>query len=559
MDIHEIAEGLIGHFDPDDLSEKQSKLLSFIAEGGTPSGATHIYSDPANARKTFRSLKGRAGELAAIDPPEIYRQTATIEPILRSVGSVTQRYILSACQDESIPHEAFLGNLEAYAGWLGNCEIMIAGFTYNKSVFEEGSSRASGKKDSPLYYHDRLKPYLSNSQIQLCDGLLFCGEMNTLPTAVRPLSGFETYTGQNWGIFPHPKVQLEAIATAKMERPKHLMTTGCVTLPNYVQKKAGIKASFHHIIGALLVEVEPDGSFFCRHIQADDDGSFYDLDRLAAGGAVTTGHNIEALNPGDIHHEKLDPDVAMSIFGYDVEQRKTVSNDNLVDWLRPAHIFMHDLSDFSARNHHNIKDPHFLFQTHKTKTANVEHELRGCAAFLSETRRDFCKTVVVQSNHDNALLRWLKSVDWREDMENAQFYLRTQLACLNAIETGERTAIFEKVLRDFSADNLGGIDFVGEDDSYLIADDIECSMHGHLGANGSRGNLKQFSKFGRKSNTGHSHSAGIHDGAYVAGVCAHLDMTYNKGPSSWSHSNILTYQNGKRAIITEMNKKWHAA
>jgi hypothetical protein len=507
-----------------------------------------------NHHRMFRHIVQTADD---IDRANIYRKTDAIEPELMRVGGKTRRYILSACQDESLPHEAFLDNLEAYAKWFGDCEILIAGFTYNKSVFEDGAGRKTGKKDSPLYYHDRLKPYLSNSQIQLCDGVLFCGEMNTSPTAVRPLSGFETYTGQNWGIFPHPKVQLEAIATAKMERPKHLMTTGCVTLPNYVQKKAGIKASFHHIIGAVLVEVEPDGAFYCRHIQADDDGSFYDLDRLAAGGKVTTGHNIEALNPGDIHHEKLDPDVAMSIFGYDVEQRKTVSNDNLVDWLRPKHIFMHDLSDFSARNHHNIKDPHFLFETHKAKTANVESELRGCAKFLAETRRDFCKTVVVQSNHDNALLRWLKTVDWRDDMENAQFYLRTQLACLNAIDTGERTPIFEKVLREFSPDGLEGIKFVGEDDSYLVLG-IEFGMHGHLGANGSRGNLKQFSKFGRKSVTGHGHSAGWFDGALAAGVCAYLDMIYNKGPSSWSHSNVLTYQNGKRAIITEMNKKWCA-
>jgi len=488
-------------------------------------------------------------------PVGIYRQTDLIEPRRMAVGGKTRSYILSTCQDESIPHSGFLTNLEAYAKWLGDCQIMLSGFTYNKSIFEDGQSRATGKKESPLYYHESLHPYLTSGQIQLNKSVLFCGEMNTLPTAVRPLSGFETYTGQAWGIFPHPKVQLEAIATTKMELAKHLMTTGCVTLPNYVQKKAGIKAGFHHIIGAVLVEVEPDGSFFCRHIQADDDGSFYDLDRLASGGRVTTGHNIEALNPGDIHHEKLDPDIALSIFGYDVEQRKTVSNNNLVDWLKPAHIFMNDLSDFSARNHHNIKDPHFLFETHKTKTANIEHELRGCAKFLAETNRPFCKTVVVQSNHDNALIRWLKSVDWRDDMENAQFYLRTQLACLDAIETGEQTPIFEKVLREF--ENLEGVQFVGEDDSYLVLD-IEKAMHGHLGANGSRGNLKQFSKFGRKSTTGHSHSAGIYDGAYSAGVCANLDMGYNKGPSSWSHSNVVTYKNGKRAIITAMKNKWYA-
>lgn len=62
MNNHEIAEGLIGHFGPDSLSEKQFQLLSFIAGGGAPSAATHIYSDPANARTAFRKIKQGAAE-----------------------------------------------------------------------------------------------------------------------------------------------------------------------------------------------------------------------------------------------------------------------------------------------------------------------------------------------------------------------------------------------------------------------------------------------------------------------------------------------------------------
>jgi len=62
MNIHEIAEGLIGHFGPDALSEKQFQLLSFIAAGGHPSGAGHIYSDEANARTAFRKIKQAAAD-----------------------------------------------------------------------------------------------------------------------------------------------------------------------------------------------------------------------------------------------------------------------------------------------------------------------------------------------------------------------------------------------------------------------------------------------------------------------------------------------------------------
>jgi hypothetical protein len=64
------------------------------------------------------------------------------------------------------------------------------------------------------------------------------------------------------------------------------MTTGAVTMPNYIRKKAGIKATFHHVVGAVIVAVDSSGAFWCRHIQANSlkDGSFYDLDRFICEG-----------------------------------------------------------------------------------------------------------------------------------------------------------------------------------------------------------------------------------------------------------------------------------
>src|SRR3546814_337856 len=83
-------------------------------------------------------------------------------------------------------------------------------------------------------------------------------------------------------------------------------------------------------------------------------------------------------------------------------------------------------------------------------------------------------------------------------------------------------------------------------------------MHGHLGPNGARGGAAAFAKMGRKANVGHSHQAGIYDGIFTAGTSSNLDMGYNRGPSSWSHSDVLTYKNGKRTIITHWNGKWRA-
>lgn len=474
----------------------------------------------------------------------------------------TRRFIITSAQDETSIHEPFLNRLEEYAAWLGNTEIFVAGFTYNKSVYDEDQAKRTAKRNNPLFFHERVRKYLNHDQVEIGDTLIFCGEMNTLPTASNPLSGFETYTRDRWGVFPHAKQRLQTVATAKRKPTKHLLATGAVTRPNYVQKKAGIQAEFHHVIGAVIVELMPDGTTFARHIstELDGDGTFQDIDVLVSSEGIFTGCAIEALNPGDIHHEKLDPEVALTTFGYDVEERKRITTKGtLLATLRPRHVFVHDLSDFSPRNHHNLKDPMFMFKNWRRGTDDVAYELEGCTRFLEAINGEGREIVVVQSNHDNALLRWIKDVDWKSDPVNALFYLETTADYVRALDDGiEDPPIFEDVLRGFSDTNLKGVKFVSEDETFIICGDIECAMHGHLGANGARGNPRQFTKMGSKSNTGHTHSPWLGDGAAVAGVSGSLDMGYNKGLSSWDHSHIVTYPNGRRAIITMRNGRWYA-
>jgi hypothetical protein len=87
-------------------------------------------------------------------------------------------------------------------------------------------------------------------------------------------------------------------------------------------------------------------------------------------------------------------------------------------------------------------------------------------------------------------------------------------------------------------------------------------LHFDLGNNGARGSLGQFASMGRRANGGHSHSSGIDGGAFQTGAKIKLRQEYNHGPSSWSHSDIITYANSKRAIVTfytsEGRSKWRA-
>jgi hypothetical protein len=92
-----------------------------------------------------------------------------------------------------------------------------------------------------------------------------------------------------------------------------VMTTGACTVPNYIEKKAGLKAEFHHQIGATIVEVDGADRIFCRQIGATNDGSFQDLDAVVRNGEVTFGNRVEAITWGDIHREQIDPQVALPV------------------------------------------------------------------------------------------------------------------------------------------------------------------------------------------------------------------------------------------------------
>lgn len=481
------------------------------------------------------------------------------EPIRWDIGENGSSFIITSAQDKTHIHVDFWNNLKAYATYLG-AEILVGGFTYSKRLFAENDPRV---RSQDVWFDEEIEPYIIHDKVELGDNLVFCAEMNTLPTATQPLSGLETYTKERWGIFPHAKIQLRSIANMKQDRSKQIMTTGAVTLPNYVRKKAGVKAEFHHQIAAVLVTVDADGAFFCRHIQATsfDDGSFYDLDRHVSGGIVSTGHRVEAIVHGDIHVEKIDEEVAKSTWGLDLSKKyvppravgKSTAQVTLMAQLNPKYRVFHDLMDFSARNHHSIGDHHFRFHAFHHGCDSVKDDVTRSAGFLAAIASPDTTDIVVQSNHDNALLKWLKHSDARFDPVNYEFWLECELKYVKALKENKKLFLFEAVIRDIF--ELDHVQFVSEDSSYKICD-IETAIHGHYGANGAKGSGAAFAKMGPKSITAHSHTPSITDGNMTVGTNSKLDMGYNKGLSSWSHTNAIIYPNGQRTLITMMSSRW---
>lgn len=452
-----------------------------------------------------------------------------------------KKYVFTTAQNNTYVHKKFFKALESFC-LFNNAQLVVSTITYNKNGFQNGT-----KGGEDLWYDPVLKPYIVNESCRLGKGLIFCGELDILPTAVNPLSGFENYTQELSGIVPHTKVQMQSLPRAHEAEPRFMYTTGACTLRNYIQRKAGQKAEFHHVFGALYAEIDEEGNWFCRQLIADEDGVFHDLTNRYSAGAMDTDIAVSAVTWGDIHHEKLDKQVFQASWG---------DKESMLQVLQPKWQFFHDLTDFRARNHHNIHDPYHLAEMFHNKMGNVRSDLIRSGKFLNYVTRFGNKAIVVDSNHDQALERWLREADVRKDPENAEFFHTANAMIHKNIRLRNDFHVYQWAVTDNGTIKTNA-DFLREDDSFLVHG-IEHGLHGHRGPNGARGNPRGFRCIGRKVNIGHTHSAGIFDGVYVAGVSGKLDMGYNKGPSSWSHSHIVTYANGKRAIVTIKDGKWRA-
>lgn len=543
---------------------RQAELIEAVNEAG---GITPAARGLGLHRKTIQEAIRQAEDKMALatgrDGEDKPLYGGRVEKFSREVipppKKGVKRYILTSAQNNTNVHEEFWANLIAYKEFIG-AKLLVSTFTYNHNAFGQLSVKAGTKKtQESLLYDPKVVPYISDGSIEIAPALIWCGEMNISPTAVNPLSGLATYTGRKSGIFPASKLDMKSVISGKSEPTKFNYTTGTVTQRNYIQKKAGLKAEEHHSFCALIVEVNRRGEWFVRQLQADEGGVFYDVPYLkenkgrgairAKDGKIETGLEVEAVTWGDLHAEVVDPVVREVAWG----------KDGMLDLLRPDKQFLHDTVDFRRRNHHDVRNPHKTFAKHIAGKEEVEGEIEVSAEVVKGIHRDWVETIIVDSNHDNAMMRWLREGDYRSDPVNALYFLECQTEVYRRLKAEDK----DFHLIEWALQQKGvppEVRFLRQDESYVILKDesggIECGMHGDLGGNGARGTPNSLKRMGRRANTGHTHTCGIHDGLWVAGLTAQLDQGYNVGPGSWSHSQIIVFPNGGRSMVTIWNGQW---
>lgn len=512
-------------------------------------------------REIWREVKHALGSTET-DPEKPVAGGEVVAPDEKRKRLSGSRFVLTAAQNNTYLHEDFWAGLLRYCN-MHDAELLVSRFSYNKNAWRHYASQHEldekdahkAKNNTDLWYDPRITPYVCDEQVKLADDLVFCGELDILPTAANPLRGLENYTGPNSGIVPHAKVAMKSQATMRNDPAKLMFSTGTVTRRNYIDRRAGQLATFHHTFAALLIEVDEDGQWFPRQLVADDNGVFYDLDRAYGPNwdapSADFGETVATL--GDIHIEQNDKQALNTA----IRMCASVGVNRAV---------IHDLLDKQPRNHHGIDDPHYLAlmqaQTHR---GSVKAGVKMAATFLGVLQAALpnVKRTVIRSNHDQALELWLKNPTAFKDPINSAYWCELNAIWLQHLSSGATEFdVFKCAITD-AAVETGTLSAVSEtyfpsEDTSCIYNGIEHGMHGHRGPNGARGTPSSFRQMGVKINTAHTHSPGIIDGVWTAGTLSKLDMGYNKGPSAWVHANILTYPSGKRTVMIQRGRKWRA-
>ncbi len=464
------------------------------------------------------------------------------------------RYIVTSAQNNTLLHEPTWNALQVAAEHYG-AELLVSTFTYNKS--KDGSAKRGTGKSSDgdaEWYDERIEPYVADDMIQLGKGLIWNGHFNNWPTSSEPLSGLQNYNYRNSSIFPHVRQHMVSVATVPGDAAKLQYTTGTVTKRNYIQRKAGQKAEFDHVYGALLVEVDHEGRWYVRQLNTDGAGRIYDVAAegpiaFSASG-VTYPKGVNTIVWGDIHEIHLTDTIRELCWG----------SGGVLDTLNPRRQIFHDLADFEF-GHHNRRDPYKMFSLKVVKKRSIRSEYESTNRFLWQAHRKGVESVVVNSNHDRHFERYLREVDWRFDLENAEFCGEVHLAYLKALKAGTSFNAMKQAVESFNGPVPNTV-WLEPGQSYVVCKNagggIELGFHGDQGPGGSRGSLKNLSQLGRKVVIGHGHGAGIINGAWQVGVMV-LDLEYAMGsPGNWSISFCVIHENGKRQMITVWDGRWHA-
>lgn len=516
-----------------ELTKKDQEKFTDIYRDKNLTWEERMFSLGKMIGKGERTVRNWAKKLDILEKPEVepeqYLQAQT-----RMYDANKKRFIISWAQNNTPINDGLLKNMEAYAKHINaDIHVILGRYKNPTSVFQD---------EEQENWAEEIMVYSDANRHNIHKYVSIMSDIKVQPTAVNPMTGMQALSGVNSCIFGAPKVQMEMIPVLEGNVPKMMLTTGALTIQNYTDSKSGKVGEFHHTFGFAIVEIQDEEIFHVRQVTADDTtGNFIDLFYSVENGKVKKNNEIEAIILGDLHYGHHDQVVLDSTLG-------------LMDKLVPNHVVLHDVFDGQSISHHEMKDPILQFGKDKLGLNDLGKEIDNMMDGLSAFEK-FKNVVIVRSNHDDFLDRWIKNEDWKRQPthKNSRLYMQFTDLLLEQAEKdpynvkGVIPCLINKRFPKFTT--------LGRSASYKVNGGWELGQHGDVGANGSRGSLLQFRKLNTKIIVGHYHSPGRKDGALAVGTSTRMRVGYNIGPSSWLQSHVIIHKDGRAQHINFIKDK----
>ena len=450
-----------------------------------------------------------------------------------------KRFVITTAVADSKAHKGFLSAISNYCDH-NDAQTIIMPCESVTNSFEKKTATFDKVFNNPEYL-------FVNEDTKLNENLSLCS-IQVSAKQIKPITGLARIGNREGSyVFASPKQFLEYIPSGNQRGKNYsIMTPGACTVSNYysetfVSKRLSYIAEHDHTIGAIIVELDGD-YFHFRQIQADPKtGEFIDLgvNYLPDGTTEDVPLNIVL---GDIHGVQVDKE-ALSDFMTPLSSKKVDS------------VFLHDIFDGMSINHHI-----FTIYERATRSMNfmdsLMKELRETLEILFSVENNLSpeNLYIVKSNHDEFLERYLKEGRYIEDEVNHYTALKIAPALFEGEDVLKRGFLLVAKTDD-EIQRINSWNFLVRESTVEISN-VHCSSHGDLGLNGARSSIASLEKIYGDCVVGHSHSPAIQRGVFRVGTMSNLDMEYNRGPSSWTHTNCLVYSNGQRQLLNRINSKY---
>lgn len=531
-----------------DLKKKKREIIDDYAELANQLDRTVHMNDLADAGHTkdsithhFRNLN-RLDEASRATHPNKFHDVSVnslIGPkaLTRLQGAVAnhKKFIIVDAITECKVHDGFYNSIKTFCS-VENAALLV--LVQSDPTNNHQSGRNLGFIDRKLQ-----SEYIVVADTALNNNLY----VSTIKLSAKqkdPVTGLGRIGQRNGSfIYASPKQRLKVTPVSNDKLPHLMMTTGAITVPSYgvfsyMAERSAYIAEHDHVMGALVVEVLDDEHFQVRQVQADERGHFIDIGKEYRPNCVMDVQPA-AFVLGDWHSGETDWTVACAWF-------------DLIKTLNPKRVVLHDVFNGMSINHHDEDKAILRAQRSAKNELNLDDEIVQVASDLTRFAKLVDEVVVVRSNHDEFLERYLQFGKYVADPLNHRLSLRLALAMLDG-QDPLKFAVEEYLDPSYRSK----INWLTRDQDYKIAR-IQLGAHGDKGANGAKGSLPTMEAAYGNSITGHSHSPEILRGAWAVGTSSKLKLSYNVGPSSWMHSSILLYENGSRQMIHCIDGKWKA-